>query len=76
MTYKLNGLNVSCRVDLFNKRVKLGLIILDMFTKQVGFGLTHIAEYSWLDMTRTQIATPNVTNGLPITIAPIIKLCQ
>ena len=34
------------RVDLFNKQVILELRILDMFTKQVNFGLAHIAEYS------------------------------
>ena len=45
----------------------LGLTILDKFTKQVGFGLTHIAEYSWLDTTqtdlRTRIANPSGERG-------------
>ena len=41
-------------VDLFNKQVVFGLRIPDTFTKQVEFGSTHIAEYSWLNMTRTR----------------------
>ena len=36
--------------DQLIKQVKLR--ILDTFSKQVGFGSTHITEYSWLDMTR------------------------
>ena len=33
------------RVDLFNTKVVLGLRMLDTFTKQLGFGSTHIADY-------------------------------
>ena len=51
MTCQLNELNVSGRVNLFNKQVVFGLKIPDTFTKQVGFESTHLAEYSCLDTT-------------------------
>ena len=35
---------MSYWVDLFNKQIVLGLRILDIFTKQVGFESTHIAN--------------------------------
>ena len=41
-----------CQVNLFYKQVGLGLRILNTFTKQVGFGSTHLAEYSWLNTAR------------------------
>ena len=40
---------MSYQVDLINKQVRLGLKILNMFTKQVKFESIHIAKYSWLD---------------------------
>ena len=46
MTYQLNELNMYGRVDLFNKHIVFELRILDMCTKQVGFGSTHLVEYS------------------------------
>ena len=41
----------------------LGLRILNTFTKQVKFGSTHIAEYSWLDMTQTDLRTRIATTS-------------
>ena len=55
---------MSCRINLFNREIVLGLRNLDTFTKQVRFRLTHIAEYTH-DLTQheidplTQIDTPN-----------------
>ena len=61
---------MSCRVNLFNKQVGLGLRTLDTFTKIVGFGSTHIAEYIWLNTTRTQ---PTNMNCRPYLIEPNIN---
>ena len=56
---------------LFNKHVVFGLRIPDMFTKQVGFESTHIVEYWWLDMTRTQ---PTNTNCHPSKISRLVVI--
>ena len=36
--------------DPFNKWVMLGLINLDLFNKYIELVLTHIIEYSWINM--------------------------
>ena len=48
--------------DLLIKRVILR--ILDTFSKQVGFGSTHIIEYSWLDTTQHDM-NPTREHKLP-----------
>ena len=45
--------------DPFNKWVVLRLKNSDPFNKHVNLTLTHIVEYSWVNMTRTQHANMN-----------------